>query len=114
MQGGLPDTARKILNLLHEQLQDCLASSVAAAQAMPLVESGATRVPIDCGFGPWMPGLAARPGANRPVWPHWSPRRADHAGGLSLARRARGLPVWPTYGTLQAGAAHAAGESTCG
>lgn len=77
-----------------------------------LVESGAMRVLIDCGFG--LREITARLGRLGLAPTDLcgllvTHEHADHAGGVYRLARRHGLPVWLTYGTLQAGAAHAAG-----
>ena len=77
-----------------------------------LVESGATRILVDCGFGLREAGLrlgrlSVDPGElTGVVVTH---EHGDHAGGVfTLARRYR-LPVWLSYGTLAACGARADG-----
>lgn len=77
-----------------------------------LVESGATRLMVDCGFGlrevtARLHRLGLEPaGLTGILVTH---EHTDHMGGVfRLARRHR-LPVWLTYGTLMAGAAAAEG-----
>ena len=77
-----------------------------------LVESGATRILVDCGFGLReaafrLGRLGIDPGTlTGVVVTH---EHGDHAGGVfTLARRYR-LPVWLSYGTLAACATRADG-----
>jgi phosphoribosyl 1,2-cyclic phosphodiesterase len=77
-----------------------------------LVESGATRILLDCGFGLReaalrLGRLGVHPGElTGIVVTH---EHGDHAGGVfSLARRYR-VPVWLSYGTFAACAARAEG-----
>jgi phosphoribosyl 1,2-cyclic phosphodiesterase len=77
-----------------------------------LVESGATRILLDCGFGPDELGARlARLGLalsdlTAVLVTH---EHEDHAGGVARLAERAGLPVHLTYGTL--GAMGAAGES---
>lgn len=77
-----------------------------------LVESGATRLLIDCGFGLKQTAvrlnrLGVEPAALTGLLV--THEHSDHVGGVFRLARRHKLPVWLTYGTLMAAAAASAG-----
>lgn len=80
-----------------------------------LVESGATRLMVDCGFGlretaARLARLGLEPGDLAGILV--THEHSDHVGGVFRFARRHGLPVWLTYGTLMA-CAGAAAEADC-
>ena len=68
-----------------------------------VVEAGATRVLIDCGFGFAMPSarlgrLGLVPGDLSAILV--THEHADHIGGVPAFAARHGTPVWATFGTL--------------
>src|ERR1700746_2560267 len=68
-----------------------------------LVESGPTRVLIDCGFAlseaiERLESLGGDPPTVSPFL--WSPEHSDHIGGVAAFAMEFGTPVWLTFGTL--------------
>lgn len=75
-----------------------------------LVESGATRLMVDCGFGlretvRRLARLGVEPEALTGILV--THEHSDHIGGVFRLARRHGIPVWLTYGTLAASAAAA-------